>query len=408
MTSRKRRRTMSFTVSRSVASMVVAAGAFASLNLPVNGQDRDTKTYIASKPVALQPAFNALVQGGARDSVLNNMEITSVALKIGDYAEAGDAIDRALLDINKYYGHTEEAARARSLWHEEGAKSFKGEPYERAMANYYRGMLDLAGGDFDNARASFDNGFLQDAFAEEEQHRSDFALLAFLAGWAADRAGSVSLADERYAELELLRKDFVRPPGDHDTLVVIETGKSPRKLADGIGHGELVYRRGKKFPERSALVGVGDGYRAYPMEDIFLQASTRGGRPVDRILDGKIKFQKTYSARGSVLTDAADVFADTAFLTESQGLNDIATGLSVVGSLSMMMAQNAKPRADTRYWSGLPDGVHVFTYSSSEHPVSQIPISFLDQGGNEIPEIAQTATRYDDGQGSGLVWAISQ
>ena len=48
------------------------------------------------------------------------------------------------------------------------------------MAYYYRGVLYLRDGDYENARASFKGGMLQDGFAEEEQNRSDFALLSFL------------------------------------------------------------------------------------------------------------------------------------------------------------------------------------------------------------------------------------
>jgi hypothetical protein len=385
-----------------VFTLATMAGSFQA------SAQEDLKAHIASKPPALQPAYWQLVEGGQRDSVLNNMEIATLALKHGEYAEAAGAIDRALLDIEQYFGLTEEALKARSLWYEEGSKTFKGEPYERSMANYYRGMLDLRLGDYDNARASFANGNLQDAFAEEEQHRSDFALLIFLAAWAAEKAGSQSLADDRYAELAALRADFQRPPPDHDTLVVVETGKSPRKLADGIGHAELVYRSGKKFKDKHVRLGIGDGVQAYPMEDIFFQASTRGGREVDRILEGKIKFRNDAAMRGSGLTDAANVFNDMALTTQDSGISDVAVGLSLIGSMQLFAAQNAKPRADTRYWAGLPDRLHVFTYSSSELGTEPVEITYLDLAGRPLPELTQTIRRHEDGAGNGLVWAVSQ
>lgn len=366
------------------------------------------EAYIAGKPSVLQPAFNQLVAGGERDSVLNNMELATLALKHGLFDEAAEAIDRALLDIDRYYGLTEDALKARSIWFEEGSKAFKGEPYERAMANYYRGMLDLRAGDYDNARAAFANGGLQDAFAEEEQYRSDFALLTFLAGWAAEKAGSQGLADDRYADLQAMRPDFQRPPPEHDTLVIIETGKGPRKLADGIGHAELVYRRGKQFADKYAFVGLDAPQRAYPMEDIFYQASTRGGRHVDRILEGKIKFRNDAAMRGSALTDAASVFNEVALTTRDSGIGDVAAGLSVIGSVQLLMAQSAKPRADTRYWSGLPDTVHVYTYDSSDVGNGPVEIQYADQSKQRLPAMTQIVERHEDGRGGGLVWALSQ
>tara|TARA_R110002051_G_scaffold273597_1_gene334228 strand:+ start:3894 stop:5057 length:1164 start_codon:yes stop_codon:yes gene_type:complete len=383
------------------ASAILAAPA-------ASAQQQDLHAYIAGKPAALQPAFWVLVEGEQRDSVLNNMEIASLALKQHEYREAADAIDRALLDIEQYFGLTEDALKARSLWYEEGSKAFKGEPYERAMANYYRGMLDLRNGDYDNARASFANGNLQDAFAEEEQYRSDFALLIFLSAWAAERAGSQSLAEERYTELTALRPDFQRPPPEHDTLVIVETGTSPRKLADGVGHAELVYRRGRGFKDRQVQLSIRGDAVAYPMEDIFLQASTRGGRHVDRILEGKIKYRNEASTRGSALTDTASALSDVAIVSQDSGIGDVAAGLSVIGSMQLMMAQSAKPRADTRYWSGLPDAVHVFTYSSREHGTGPVTVTYLDKAGRPLPLLTQTIERLDDGRIAGLVWAVSQ
>ncbi|HIG21797.1 hypothetical protein [Henriciella sp.] len=386
------------------SALALAAVAFS----PAIPQEQSLEQYIAGKPAVLQPQFNELVAGGQRDSVLNNMELASIALKHGLFDEAAGAIDRALLDIMQYYGLTEDALKARSVWFEEGSKTFKGEPYERAMANYYRGMLDLRLGDYDNARAAFANGSLQDAFAEEEQYRSDFAVLLFLAGWSAEKAGSGALANDRYAELAQLRSDFQRPPPEHDTLVVIETGKSPRKLADGIGHAELVYRRGKHFKDKYASVDLGQPVEAYPMEDLFYQASTRGGRHVDRILEGKINFREGAVMRGSALTEAATVFEDVAFSTQESALGDVAAGLSVVGSLQLLMAQNAKPRADTRYWSGLPDTIHVYTYDSKDAGSDLLQISYLDKAKQPLPDMTQTVKRHDDGRGGGLVWVLSQ
>jgi tetratricopeptide (TPR) repeat protein len=89
------------------------------------------------------------------------------AVAEGKTQDATGLFDSALDSIEGMFANTENAAKARSLWYEEGAKDYKGEPYERAMAYYYRGLLYLAEGDYENARASFRGGILQDAFADQ-------------------------------------------------------------------------------------------------------------------------------------------------------------------------------------------------------------------------------------------------
>jgi hypothetical protein len=368
----------------------------------------EAEAYIASKPAALVPAYRKLVAEGARNSVLNNMEIASLALRLGDQGEAANAIDRALLDIKKYYGHTEAAAKARSLWFDEGSKEFKGEPYERAMAFYYRGMLDLQAGDYGNAQASFSTGFLQDAFAEEEQHASDFAILAFLTAWALERNDNPTRAEDYYKELALLRPDFKRPPKTHDTLIVVETGKSPRKLADGIGHAELVYRRGKKFPDRGVVFGVGEDYAPTLIEDIYFQASTRGARPVDRILEGKIKYKKVREKSGTQIANIGNDLHTASILSGSGTLGYVSSGVSILGALQLFSAQNVKPRADTRYWTGLPDMIHIFTYNSKLQGAGDISVQYLDKSGQPIPDMAVNIPRTADKKGRGLIWVVSQ
>ena len=130
----------------------------------------------------------------AKDATLHTLQAGVAAMAEGRTAEANGLFDGALASIEGMFANTENAAKARSLWYEEGAKDYKGEPYERAMAYYYRGLLYLAEGDYENARASFRGGILQDAFAEEQQHRSDFAALMILEGWSSQANGEAGMA----------------------------------------------------------------------------------------------------------------------------------------------------------------------------------------------------------------------
>ena len=239
----------------------------------------EMKAFLADKPDTLKPAYVRLLEDGKRNAVLNNMRLGLDAYHLEHRDFAIKAFDDVLLSLNTLYADNEAAHKARKLWYEEGAKDFMGEPYERAMAYFYRGLLFLEDGDFENARAAFKSGILQDAFAEEEQHRCDFASLIFFEGWSSKVLNDGDLAGVAFDEVKKLRPDFHFDPNNNNVLILVETGTSPRKVADGPGHSELKYRRGRHFSE----VGVDMKLdtieeEMYPIEDVFWQAASRGGR----------------------------------------------------------------------------------------------------------------------------------
>lgn len=331
---------------------------------PVTPPDPGMDAYLADKPEALKSAFARLRSEGRRNEVLNNMHLGVAAYRAGYRDIAKAALDRTLQGIETVYADSESAKQARSLWYEEGMKDFKGEPYERCMAYLYRGLMYMEDGDLENARAAFKSGIIQDSFAEEEQFRCDFALLIMLEALSSQRLGSVEVAREVYKELNKFRPDFSAPE-DANVLVLIETGTSPRKVSDGPGHGELKYRRGKNFTEKRVQVSL-DGATfkaAYPMEDIYFQAATRGGRQIDKVLKDKVVFRERNLAMGSALSSVAEtamIMAPLANAGHAMGaVQGVAGGLAVIGALQQYIAINAKPQADTRYWDNLPDMVHV-------------------------------------------------
>lgn len=362
-------------------------------------------TAVANEPPPeLAPYFQRLASEGGRNAVLNHMEIGARAMEIGQSRIAQDEFDAALTLIESVYGNNDGASKARSLWYEEGRKDFKGEPYERVMAYYYRGLLYLQQQDYGNARASFEGGMLQDAFAEEDQNRFDFALMDFLSGWASLQEKNAVMQKRAFDELKKLRPDFEPPVAGQNTVLVIETGNSPRKLADGVGHYELVYRRGKQFRETQARVVInGKEVAAYPMEDIFWQASSRGGRAVDRIVKGKAQFRSTNEGVGTVLTGAANTLQVLSPLTESSGLGQVAGAIGIIGATQLFVASKVQAQADTRYWASLPDAVHVLTLKAT--PGQTAEIQFLDKDNIPLPELTRTVALPDKG---GVVWLRSR
>jgi len=366
-----------------------AAGGLAWAADPAHGADP-----------ALQALLVKRAAEGERNRVLNSMVLGLAALQAGDHDLARSAFDDALNRIESTHGQTAQAQHARQLWYEEGCKDFKGEPYERAMAYYYRGVIALMDRDFDNARACFNAGILQAEYGEEERYRCCFALLYLLNAYSCHLQGDLAARDEQFQQVKALRPDFHEPDWSHSFLVLVETGRAPRKLADGVGHYELKLFRGKGFTDVNATVAVGGiSWPTYPAEDVAFQAMTRGGRPIDAILAGKVKFKDSLDGAATTLTAvSSQAMLITPAFRHSGEASAVVGGVGLLGVASELIAQNVKPRADTRCWSNLPDTIHVVFLAKAESPL-ELTVSFLAADGSSLNQAQLPAI-----PGSPVVW----
>lgn len=339
----------------------------------------------------------------ARDATLHTLQAGVAAMAEGKTSEAAGHFDAALASIEGMFANTENAAKARSLWYEEGTKDYKGEPYERAMAYYYRGLLYLAEGDYENARASFRGGILQDAFAEEQQHRSDFAALMMLEGWSTQLNREAAAARDTYADVKRLRPQWAEPSASANLLIVAELAGSPRKVGDGIANNEIVYRRPKRTPERSLRVEFDSKPQAVALaEDVFFQASTRGGRPVDALIAGKVVFQKVTGDVGAALGALASEGSVISAAYGGGGGRALGA-IAAVGAISSIFSANVKPRADVRYWNNLPETLHFGTVQYQGLP-QNVNVTLFDEQGQPVPAESLRIQKWIDKNGNGLVW----
>ena len=366
---------------------------------------------VADKPAQLQLGYRKLNAEGGRNYVVNQLEIGCDAFQLGLWRRSEVALDAALDAIEAVFGEDENARRARKIWYEEGMRTFKGEPYERAMAYYYRGLLYIQAGDLENARACFRGGMFQDAFAEEEQHRNDFASLLYLEAWCSLMLGDRSAADDANRFLRELRPDCTPPRPGANLLIIGESGTAPRKLARGAGQSELTFARGRGLEKRVRVaVDAGRSSALYPAEDVYWQASTRGGRPVDYILQRKVVFKKRWDGAGAALTRAGMAGVAVSNELPDGRVRDravVASAAAVgVGALAQIVAFHIRPRADTRRCRNLPDAVHltVVPCSPGEHSVR---FEFLDASGRPTSSCTKRVTVPPDGGGPRLVWARS-
>lgn len=326
----------------------------------------ELKIALSGKPAELHGDYRILLAQGERNAVLNHARIGVKALELGNLALARRELEAAAERIEAVYADNAAAKKALGKFVKENIKDFKGEPYERAMVFYYLGLVYLAEGDFENARASFKSGEFQDTLSSEEEYQSDFALLDYLSGWASKCNGDDVLAADAFSIAQEHRVTLAPPEDDMSTLVIFESGQSPAKFAAGKYDELLKVRRGQETGIEEITFDP-DGLKL-PLNlgaNVYWQASTRGGREVDAILAGKAKFKDGMDAAGNIL---AQVGAGTALYGAGANNRDAALvglGILMVGLIAKAAAEAAQPDADIRYIDVLPDTVALGATKSS-------------------------------------------
>lgn len=332
--------------------------------VPTALRDRAAEFSRNAADPSLRPLFERLYIEGERNAVLNWQRIGLGALHLGQIDLAERAFEQAVQRIDQVYADNEQAAKARSLWNAEAVKDFKGEPYERAMAMFYRGLVYAARGDFQNARALFKSAEYQDTVSEDEQYQSDFALMHHMSAWASYCDRDARLGREYHDRSKKADPVFGQAQPNNPVLVLVETGRAPFKFATG-QHRQALRWSPHPLPDSRVVRACspsggqpaclrGDFLRA---ADIGFQATTRGGRQVDAILAGKAKFKDNAQDVADVSNSIAAIALQTSLVT---GSSDSA-GLGLLGmfvGLAAQAASNAtQAQADIREWEQLPEKI---------------------------------------------------
>ncbi|MGB9604038.1 MAG: hypothetical protein ACPMAG_14735, partial [Limisphaerales bacterium] len=270
-------------------------------------QQRFQQPAASSDPVAA--GMEMVQRSPLKDKVLWQYRTALTAMRYGRFTEAKQLLDDALLTLNAMMSPDKNARKARGIFGKEEQKVFIGEPYERAMAYYYRGILYWMDGEPDNARACFRSAQLMDSDTQNKTYANDWVLFDYLDGLA-----TVKLGGDGSDALKRARqsaKNFTPPDYDPqaNVLFFVEFGPGPTKYATG-QYGEQLRFRTYQSPVKSAAIKIADAtIRIYPYDDLNFQATTRGGRVMDYILANKAVFKETTDNVGNVAIIGGAVLA---------------------------------------------------------------------------------------------------
>ena len=243
-------RMMCFPFSNFLTSLLLVAGIAC-----VNGcesaasrqADRAVADYFLGDFHQAEIKLEPLAKKTDENFVLNNARLGSVALVNYDLDAAEGAFLRAYEVINSV-GVNDGGRSLGATVISENIKVWKGEPFERAMVNFYLGLIYYIRHDYNNARAAFENALFKlrdygegddkgDAYRAQE---SNFALGYLMLAKAYQRLGRADDAQRAFGRAVELQP-YLGPVADFqrneqsNLLLVVDYGAGPQKATNGDG-----------------------------------------------------------------------------------------------------------------------------------------------------------------------------
>ncbi len=346
---------------------------------------------------------NAIANGPPRDRVLWEYRTAAAAMRLGQFALARQDLDDALTRLQGIYGPDPSARKARGYFHAEAKKTFVGEPYERSMAYIYRGILYWRNGEPDNARACFRSAEVEDSDTENHQYAGDWVLPDYLDGLATAKLGGDG--SDAFKRAEADAKDIKLPPynTNANVLMFFEFGPGPTKYASG-EYGEELRFRVPPSPLSSAEFQVDGGdYPVAPADDVWFQASTRGGRVMAHILGKKAVFKRSTDIAGNAALIGG---LGTAMVSEDRTAGEVGLGLALAGLVSKVVSAATTPQADTRSWDNLPRYLSFANLALPPGPHT-LTVQFKNSDGMVVPSFTKVVTFQVPADGKDKVLFIS-
>ena len=356
-----------------------------------NLEQSELDVFMQGKPVAYRPFFEIYLRQGARNSVLNEMRIGLLAFNNADYDLAAWLFDRAIVKIETVYANNKTAKKARSKFTKEEVKDFKGDAYERAMVYFYRGLIYLQNNDYENARASMLGGLLQDSWAEDQEYEQDFASHYFVAAWASQCNGNDSQADDYYKQALKYKPKLIRPAKNENLLIVATSGVSPMKRSKGKYNEQLYFDVNSDlstYKMASPKLMVQRKSVSFAQSDnLHWQATTRGGRTIDIINEGKAVFKTNANKTGDAFLQSGSGLMNAGRYSNNRDVANVGAAFALIGMISKGLSRASKPTADIRYWDDLPSLVYLATATKTQFKKNPIVFEFIDKVNKSVTDV---------------------
>lgn len=307
---------------------------------------------------------------------LMSADLGIVALEKGNIDLSAKSLDIALQIMTSFGGNEKNLKKALSLWGSESMKEFKGEPHERAVVFFWRGLTYLTEGDLDNARACFRSANLEDEYAKDPDQRGNWIVADIM-----ERQCSVWIGDGLEESLgdrmRLAYPGVPIPPALKDTTVVIvfALGYPPLKQAAGYHGSMLAYQRADIGAAGAVIVPSGqiEPKKAEPMEDIVMQAVCRGQRATDQKLDKMAKTKDNLKRGGDIMEQVGGQLPYIGILFQ------------IGGQAMRGAAAKTKAFADTRSLCSIPSYVAVALMRPQDVSAGA-RLQILSEDGNSLAE----------------------
>ncbi len=367
-------------------AMVLAAvmmGCQSSRSVPLARLNRGQFSEVR---VALQKQLRDKREG----NYLLDRERLAIVTMADGYPHVAQSTFEEIYDFLRTQGINRDKTVASVVIHE-GVKTWKGEPFEQAMAFIYYSFQQASLGYWDNARAAANNSLFnlrdfsgdsgrkmnvedvaREALKRERQsgdsdageefinsgyavRESNFTLGYIMAGIANQQLGRDEEANDHFAvaaEIEPTIRPLLRElrDGRYNTVLIVSYGMGPVKTAYGEDEARVGFFPRSPSDDRPLVVRIsGDDRRHhYPIiTDLNVMARDHIWNSLENVRLAKSSLGTLFTVGGSMAA-----FAGAA------GGNDTAV-YAGLGALVAGLAMKASASADTRYLEVLPQRIYL-------------------------------------------------
>jgi tetratricopeptide (TPR) repeat protein len=299
--------------------------------------------------------------------VLNNDRLGSAAIAEYDLPTAESAFLKSYEVINS--ANVNDGGRAVSAAViSESTKIWKGEPYERAMVNYYLGLVYYIRHDYNNSRAAFENALFKLKDYADPDHPdqyatidSDFSLGYLMLGKCYQHLNQPDKAKQMFDTAAKVRPDlaslaqWLSQPSN--MLLVIDWDWGPRKLTN-VDHAFVGFG---PTPEQAGPIALPFVYvdgtpaqlqsRPYPTIDLLALAQDRRWQDIDTI-----RAIKSIAGKALMVGGAFEAAHGSGMTGHRENNTDLAVGLGLIAAGALL---DASSQADLRQWEMLPRSVFL-------------------------------------------------